>query len=182
MKRKQFLLSTLAAVPLVGFVRAQKLGSRTVKPFKVDAGKSRFNEVLTYHEVNSQHIKVSKKDTASLLSILEYTGREKVGPPLHIHFEEDEIFYIVEGEYRFVVGDEEILAKAGDTIFLPRNIPHTWIQLTEKGKQIYMLQPAGRFEEFLGKLQSLKTPPTEEELQNIHLAHGMKILGPPLTL
>ena len=81
-----------------------------------------------------------------------------------------------------MVGGEEMTAKVGDTIFLPRNVPHTWIQLTEKGKMLYVLQPAGKFEEFLLKLQSLTNQPTEEELQKIHLAHDMKILGPPLTL
>lgn len=180
MQRKKFLLTALAATPVSLF--AQLRYKSVVTPFKVDAGKSRFEETLTFRGINKQDIKVSKKDTDSLLSILEYTGNEKAGPPLHIHFHQDEIFYIAKGEYRFVVGNTEMIAKEGDTVFLPKNIPHTWIQLSEKGKQVYMLQPSGTFEEFLRELQNMTKPPTEEEIQAIHLKHGMKVLGPPLTI
>jgi quercetin 2,3-dioxygenase len=70
----------------------------------------------------------------------------------------------------------------GDTIFLPLNIPHTWIQLTDKGKLTYLVQPAGTMEEFFRKMSALTRPPTPEEAQKIHKAHGMKVVGPPLTL
>lgn len=183
MQRKQFLLSTLTSVPLLAFPQLVKAKTRNATdPFKVDAGQSRFNEVLTFHKVNNQDIKVSSKDTNDQITVLEYTGREKTGPPLHIHFHQDEIFYIAEGEYRFVIGDQVIHAKKGDTVFGPRNVKHTWIQLTDYGKQFYMLQPDATFEDFLRTLQALKKPPTPEELQKIHLDHGMKVLGPPLTI
>lgn len=182
MHRKQFLLSTICATPIILFAQTGKRTKTPGKPFKVDAGQNRFNEKLTFRGINTQDIKVSKQDTGNRLSVLEYTGYEKTGPPLHVHFNEDEVFCITEGEYRFVVGDKKIIAKSGDTVFLPRNVPHTWIQLTEKGKHTYMLQPSGTFEEFLREMQALTKPPTEEELQKIHLRHGMKVLGPPLTL
>jgi quercetin 2,3-dioxygenase len=182
MQRKQFLLTTLTATPLFVFSRLNNKEKSPATPFKVEAGKSRFDEKLTFRGINKQDIKVSKKDTSDQLSVLEYTGNEKAGPPLHIHFNQDEIFFITEGEYRFVVGNEQIIAKVGDTVFLPRNIPHTWIQLSKKGKHTYMLQPSGTFEEFLRELQALTKPPTEEQLQKIHLKHGMKVLGPPLSI
>lgn len=153
----------------------------TTNLFKADAGQSRFNEVLTFPKINDQGIKVSSKDTNGLLTVLECTGREKTGPPLHIHFHQDEIFYIVEGEYRFMIGEQLVHAKKGDTVFCPRNVKHTWIQLTDYGKQLYILQPDGTFEDFLKTCQALKKPPTPKELQKIHLDHNMKVLGPPLT-
>ena len=72
--------------------------------------------------------------------------------------------------------------KAGDTIFLPRQIPHTWIQLSDKGKLIYYLQPAGQMEEFFMTMNDLKGRPTADEMDKIHAAHGMKVVGPPLSL
>jgi quercetin 2,3-dioxygenase len=105
-----------------------------------------------------------------------------VGPSLHIHFKQDEIFTVIEGEYRFVVGKETHVLKAGQTIFLPRGIPHTWIQLTDKGRLIYFLQPAGKMEEFFVLMNSLKERPSDEEMDRIHAAHDMKVVGPPLTL
>jgi len=101
---------------------------------------------------------------------------------LHIHFNQDEIFTILEGEYRFVVGGEIKVLKAGQTIFLPRNIAHTWIQLSERGKMIYFLQPAGKMEEFFSLMNSLKERPTAEEMDRIHAQHDMKVVGPPLVL
>jgi quercetin 2,3-dioxygenase len=47
---------------------------------------------------------------------------------------------------------------------------------------MYMLQPAGKMEEFFKKMNSLKGMPTAEEVQKIHLAHDIKVMGPPLTL
>ena len=89
---------------------------------------------------------------------------------------------MVEGEYRFVVGKDTHHLKAGQTIFLPRGIPHTWIQLSDMGKLIYMLQPAGKMEEFFSYMNTLKERPSAEEMDKIHAAHGMKVVGPPLTL
>lgn len=68
----------------------------------------------------------------------------------------------------------------GNIIFLPRKIPHTWVQLSDEGKMLYMLQPSGSFEDFLRELQAFPHPPSEAELQQIHIKHGMKVLAPPL--
>jgi quercetin 2,3-dioxygenase len=181
MQRKQFLLTTLAATPLFTFSLLFAKENGTKKPFVVLGGKSRFNET-TKLGPNTNDIKVSKKDTGNQVSIFEYVGYEKSGPPLHVHFAQDEIFQITEGSYRFVVGEEQMQLSVGDTIFLPRNIPHTWIQLTDKGKLSYMVQPAGTMEEFFRKMSALKKRPTPEEAQKIHIAHGMKVVGPPLML
>jgi quercetin 2,3-dioxygenase len=89
---------------------------------------------------------------------------------------------VSEGSYRFVVGDETHTLHAGQTIFLPRNIPHTWIQLTDKGKLIYFLQPAGKMEEFFTLMNTFKERPSQEILDKIHFEHGMKLMGPPLSL
>jgi quercetin 2,3-dioxygenase len=47
---------------------------------------------------------------------------------------------------------------------------------------MYMLQPAGKMEEFFKKMNSLKGIPTQEQVQKIHMAHEMKVVGPPLSL
>jgi quercetin dioxygenase-like cupin family protein len=181
MQRKQFLFAALAVTPLISFSRHLFKENSTKEPFMISGGKGRFNET-TRLGLNANDIKVSKKDTDNSLSIFEYTGYEKSGPPLHLHFSQDEIFQVTEGSYRFVVGKEQMLLNPGDTIFLPRNIPHTWIQLTDHGKLTYMVQPAGTMEEFFRAMGALTKLPTPEEAQKIHMAHGMKVVGPPLSL
>lgn len=152
------------------------------QPFVVGAGASRFGEVVKFLGVHPNDLKISSKDTGGALSMFDYTGLGKVGPMLHIHFEQDEVFTVVSGRYRFKVGDELKELGAGDTIFLPRGIPHTWIQLTDRGRLIYFLQPAGKMEEFFSTMNKMTGPPSTEEMDRIHAAHQMKVVGPPLSL
>ncbi|WP_439505074.1 cupin domain-containing protein [Sediminibacterium sp.] len=185
MKRKEFFTKTamlLPSIAIMGNLVAQKGSSKSSKSFVVDAGKSRFGEVVKFLGVHPNDLKISSKDTNGHLSVFDYVGTAKVGPMLHVHFEQDEIFTVIEGSYRFVVGNETHVLNAGQTIFLPRNIPHTWIQLTDYGRMIYFLQPAGKMEEFFSVMNKITSKPTEDEMNKIHAAHGMKVVGPPLSL
>lgn len=185
MQRKQFLMATLLASPalaMAGIPFCNEIKKIKGEPFIVDKGKSRFGEVVKFLGVHPNDLKISSKDTGGHLSVFEYTGLGKAGPMLHIHFEQDEIFMVIEGEYRFVVGEETHVLKSGQTIFLPRGIPHTWIQLTDMGKMIYFLQPAGKMEEFFSYMNKLTERPGPEEMDRIHAEHQMKVVGPPLTL
>lgn len=184
MLRKQFLRSALLSVPAVmcGQAFASEGNASEDKPFIVDAGQSRFGDTVKFLGVHPNDLKISSKDTGGQLSVFEYTGLGKVGPMLHVHLEQDEIFMVTEGEYRFVVGNATHILKAGQTIFLPRQIPHTWIQLTDRGKMTYFLQPAGKMEEFFSLMNTLKERPSQEMLDKIHAEHGMKVVGPPLSL
>jgi quercetin dioxygenase-like cupin family protein len=185
MQRKQFLLSSLLAAPALAMadtLSAFSDGDSNPKPFVVPAGQSRFGDLVRFLGVHPNDLKISSKDTGGALSVFDYVGLAKVGPMLHIHFKQDEIFTVIEGEYRFVVGTETHVLKAGDTIFLPRGIPHTWIQLTDRGRLIYFLQPAGKMEEFFQVMNNLKGRPSQEEMDRIHAAHDMKVVGPPLSL
>ncbi len=181
MKRKQFLLSTITALPALAFGQLAVPGN-TGKFFVVRSGKSRIGEPMKYKGIHPNNVVISKKDNNNSLSVFAYTGYARIGPSLHLHFNQDEFFYIVEGNFRFVVGDETMELSEGDTIFLPRNIPHSWIQLTETGRLLYAVQPAGTLEEFFSEMNNLKKPPTEEEAKVIHSKHGMKLMGPPLQL
>ncbi len=182
MKRKQFLLTTITAIPALAFTQFATTNGKAKKPFVVRSGMSRYGEPMKYKGVHPNDVVISKKDTDNALSVFAFTGYAKIGPSLHMHFHQDEFFYVVEGNYRFVAGEETMELKEGDTIFLPRNIPHTWIQLTEQGKLLYGVQPAGTLEEFFKEMNELKKPPTEKESQESHLRHGMKLIGPPLKL
>jgi quercetin dioxygenase-like cupin family protein len=182
MKRKDFLLTTLAATPLLAFSRIDAGDQGAKQPFTVKAGKGRFDETILFKGIHPNDTKISGKDTGGQLAVFEYTGTEKTGPSLHLHYQQDEVFYVVEGDYRFVVGEETHTLKAGDTIFLPRNIPHSWIQLSEKGKLIYLVQPAGKLEDFFRFMNTLTKRLPEKEMEQVHKKHGMKVVGPPLSL
>lgn len=185
MNRKQFLLAGLTVSSMLAFGKPQgrkKSKKSNSKPFVIDANKSRFGDVVMFKGVNRNDLKISSKDTGGQLSVFEYRGVEKTGPSLHVHLYQDEIFAVTEGKFRFVVGDETHELSEGQTIFLPRAIAHTWIQLSDTGRLIYFLQPAGKMEEFFMVMNAMKTRPSDEEMDRIHSEHGMKTVGPPLTL
>ncbi|NBB30043.1 cupin domain-containing protein [Cellulophaga sp. BC115SP] len=178
MQRRNFLSTAAVFGTTLTQVSAEtKLAP--IAPFVIRSGESRFQE-STQVGLSPNNIKVSSKDTSGQLTVFEYIGREKGGPPLHIHPNQDEIFFIVEGEYLFQVGKEQYRLKAGDTIFLPRNIPHAFAQTSSAGKLFFMFQPSGKMEDFFRALGALKTQPTPEEGARIFAAHDMQVVGPPL--
>jgi quercetin dioxygenase-like cupin family protein len=151
--------------------------------FKVGAGETRFGKHLKMKGVtlNVLDLKVSSQDTDGELAVFEQNGfTPKGGPPLHIHFNQDEIFHILAGEYKFQVGDTEHTMKQGDTIFLPRNIPHAFVQLSKNAKVMVAYQPAGKMEDFFKVTDAWTSPPTKEEIEKVFEDHEMKVVGPPL--
>ena len=101
---------------------------------------------------------------------------------LNIHPLQDEVFYVIEGEYYFKVGTDKHRLGVGDSIFLPRNVPHAWTQVSEKGKMTIIFQPAGKMEEFFVTMAGLKNEPTAEENSKIFTENEMQIVGPPLKI
>lgn len=181
MKRRKFIATT--AISTLAMAFGQNLSakeSRTNKGFVVKASESRFGEKTLLFGNSPNDIKVSQKDTNGKLSIFEYIGNIKGGPALHIHPYQDEVFFIVQGEYLFQVGEEKHNLKAGDTIFLPRGVPHAFAQLTETGKMFFLFQPSGKMEDFFRLIGDPTFKPTPEEGAKISLEYGMKIVGPPL--
>ncbi|TCD28781.1 cupin domain-containing protein [Pedobacter psychrodurus] len=182
MERKEFLLGSLS---IAAFLTLNKTGyaeNGDKEPFIVKSGKGRFGESFLYKGKNPNDIKISGKDTNGQLAVFEYIGYEKTGPSLHIHFDQDEIFYVAEGNYKFSVDGKLMELASGDTIFLPRNIPHTWIQRTDFGKLIYFVQPAGKAEEFFRTMNNFGHKPSKAEVDKIHADCGMKVIGPGLTI
>ncbi len=181
MKRRRLFLSALAAIPLVSFTKLKSIvDTRTDKPFKVNSGEARFGTHYKMKGVtlNTLDIKISGKDTNNDLAVFEQTGQSpNGGPPLHIHTDQDEWFFITEGEYLFQCGSDKFHMKAGDTIFLPRNVPHAFVQLTEKAKTIVSYMPGGKMEEFFAVTDKWTSPPSKEEIAKVFSDHGMKIVG-----
>ena len=125
-------------------------------------------------------VNVPAAATNDALCVMTWHGHAPGGPPLHLHPEQDEVFIVDEGEYRFQCGEELFLLKAGDSIFLPRGLPHTFRQLSATGKLRFLYTPAGRMEAFFAALSRLDGPPAPEVAQTLFASHGMQVVGPPL--
>ncbi len=111
-------------------------------------------------------IKVTGADTRGQMAIIEVTEPPGAEAPLHVHHNEDEAFWVLDGEVTFEVGGETIAASAGDYAFGPRGVPHRYRVGTSGCRMLFILTPAG-FEDLV-RLISVPAaeralPPTPQE-------------------
>ena len=187
MNRQSFLQRCLAfgsllAAPLA-FFGQQSNKKRINKGVKVEAGKDRLDQPLSLLEGDQFFCKVSTKDTDGDLYIFESTRDKKGGPSFHYHYDQDEWWYIIEGEFLFKVGDEMFTAKAGDSVFGPRKIPHAFAKTNEgPARMLLGFQPAGKMQEYFKKVsEGITKNMTEEQRQALRKEHGFESVGPALT-
>ena len=185
MKRSAFLASVavvpFAAVPLTG-KSAPKGKKRVAKGFKVEKGKDRFDASITLLEGDTFTTKISSRDTDGDSFLFESTRLVHGGPPLHYHPDQDEWFYILEGEFIFKVGEENFTAKAGDSLFAPRTVPHAFAKTNEGiAKMMILFQPAGMMEmHFKAVSEGLYKGMNDEQKRKVQKEHGTIVVGPAL--
>jgi mannose-6-phosphate isomerase-like protein (cupin superfamily) len=187
MNRNSFLKFSLAigsavSAPL-SLLAKPFAGKRINKGIKVDAGKDRFGEEISLFEGDKFYCKVSTSDSDGDLYIFESTRDKKGGPPFHYHYDQDEWWYIIEGDFLFKVGDETFTARAGDSVFGPRMVPHAFAKMNDgNARMLIGFQPAGKMEEFFKKVSKAATKNmTEDERVNFRKDHGFVTVGPALT-
>ncbi len=145
----------------------------------VAAGQDRFGE---HHGVGISVItfKVTPRDIMGTL-VIENTFTTPGGPPRHLHYEQDEWFYALEGEFLIEVGTDRFRLTPGDSILAPRRVPHAWAYTgNQVGRILISFLPAGDMEAFFREVNKTNAmPPQTPELWH---AHGMELLGPPLNV
>ncbi|MFN8393012.1 MAG: cupin domain-containing protein [Bdellovibrionota bacterium] len=143
------------------------------------AGNDRFGENgLLIWGLLPLAIKLSGKDTGGELMAFEHRGLNGGGPPKHVHFEQDEWFYVIAGEFSFEVGDELLRLKTGDTLFAPRMVPHAWSHVGGgSGTLLTTVSPVKGFEEFILGTTKIAHVPEKEELEEIFERYGMRIVS-----
>jgi quercetin dioxygenase-like cupin family protein len=92
-------------------------------------------------------VKATGKETDGRYTLVEVLDPEGEGP-LHVHHNEDEGFWVLEGELTFEVGEETIKAQPGSFVFGPKDVPHRYTVDSGPARLLYILSPAG-FEEFI---------------------------------
>ena len=86
--------------------------------------------------------------TNGFYGLIETANDPSTGVRMHVHEREDETWFILEGEYMFQVGSQTISAHAGDYVFGPRNVPHSYANRSASvARALIMVTPAG-FEGF----------------------------------
>ncbi|MDW8569966.1 cupin domain-containing protein [Staphylococcus shinii] len=134
---------------------------------------------------------VSGEQTNGEYSLTHIIEPPKAGPPLHIHNDDDESFYILKGDVCFYIGDEIINASAGDYVFAPKGIPHRFLAGSEEAELIVRSTPAN-FDALVkefgipvlrdAKLSQVKEFSSEYIKNLVHASKAFNITYPDLKL
>ena len=144
---------------------------------------------VTWFQPNRMTIKATAETTGGAYGLVESWIPAGSSPPLHVHHNEDEAFYVLEGTVRFRSAGQDIVAGPGSFVFLPRDVPHTFVvEGGEDARMLTLLSPGGGERFFLeggrtpdGPGLPPPGPPDVARLQEVASRFGNEILGPPLT-
>jgi quercetin dioxygenase-like cupin family protein len=133
-------------------------------------------------------IKISAEDTAGRYCVIDTEVPPGVGSPWHVHRDEDEWFFVHEGECEVYIGDAHLTLTAGGFAFGPKGVPHTFFGGPNGGKMLIWAE-GGKFEGLLREIaepapEHVVPPPPEgppdmELLLPIAEKWAYDILGPP---
>ena len=134
------------------------------------------------------HFLVTGEESGGAFAMMEFLVPPQHGPPPHVHHREDEVFYVLEGEFTFTVAGRTIHATAGQTLYGRRDVPHTFKNTGDKaGRMIVVVAPAG-LEKFFAEIgtplaspQAAPVEPTPADIQRLLAAaprYGLEILAP----
>ncbi len=125
--------------------------------------------------------RIDFKLTSPDFLILENTFHQPGGPARHLHHEQDEWFYAVEGQFVIEIGVERLTLNPGDSVLAPRKVPHVWAHVgPERGRILIAFMPAGKMEAFFREVTKANAMPPQDPV--LWRNHGMELLGPPLKL
>ncbi len=180
--RRSFMLglSALAAHPLLAPTFAPTaMASSPPKPFVIRQAEARFGQL--YHVLGMElSLKIAGQDTNQQLTMFYGKYHKHDGPPLHVHHGQDEQFFLLDGEFLLQVGEQRYTLKGGDTIFLPREVPHAFLVVSETGSMLFQTNPSGQTEALFKRLSELPPAATLETINQVHQDHGVSIVGPRL--
>jgi len=100
------------------------------------------------------------------------------GPGLHIHEKENELYYVLDGEFEFVCGDDRVCGGPGTFVFAPRGLPHRFKNIgSAPGRMLVSFTPGG-IEGFFTEL-SAQTALNPQILGEIAGRYGITLVAPP---
>jgi mannose-6-phosphate isomerase-like protein (cupin superfamily) len=131
-------------------------------------------------------VKASGEETHGSIGFLEATTPSGFGPPRHIHHDCDELFYVLGGQFLFLVGERLAKASPGTIVFVPRGTVHAPKSVgAEPGKVLIAFIPGGQERAFdeLARLAAARKDDrdlTSDQLQALAREFHSEFVGPPL--
>ncbi len=129
-------------------------------------------------------VKASGEETGGAIGFLEATSPAGFSAPRHIHHSCDELFYVLAGEFQFLLGERVVSASPGTFVYIPRGTVHApKVVGTEVGKVLVAFIPGGQeraFEEFAQLASAQGGGSDRDAAQAIARKYDSEFVGPPL--
>ena len=124
-------------------------------------------------------VTVPGRATGGAFSLFEEITPPRMGPPLHIHHDEEEFFRVLAGRYRFHVDGHELDAGPGDTLVVPRGRPHTFLNVGDAPGQLAMGFAPGGAEGFFPRVaaEGLAVPGDLPRIGALGAEYGLEFVG-----
>lgn len=190
LKRRSFLQLAAAAIPSSLFAKTLQPQPSTQAPpspapvtVPIHSGEDRYDFKRIIPN-GTTTFKVSSKDCSGDFFAMEHHHTTRGGPPRHLHHNEDEWFYVIEGDYLVEVGTKLHRLKAGDSVLGPRGVSHAFAFVGEgTGRFLITYAPAGKMEEFFDTRDRAPGGRTTyvNDAEKMR-AYGMELLGSPLSI
>ena len=151
-----------------------------MKPVHTDYSNA---ETFIFEGAITLKILLSGDATEGTLAVFEDIVEPGVGPGRHIHHEQDETFFFLEGEFDVEVAGQLYHMKPGDTAFIPRGTIHAFKNVgNTRGRLRYIFSPALTIEEMFRAFYASMTDGniSMEQMSAIAKSHGQEFVGPPL--
>ncbi len=127
--------------------------------------------------------KVTGEDTGGAFDYFIVEVAPKGGPPLHVHHKQEETIHVLKGRFKIRIGDSIYYCQEGGFAYLPSNVPHAFLNLTDAPAEIIVVYTPGgghKFYEELGPL-TRNGSPDHKAVAQVFTKYGMTLLGPPLS-
>lgn len=144
-------------------------------PFVLRPGEGRSIDLGNF----AMSLKADGLTTDGAFSLLEATEPADFGPPIHVHENAAEAFYVLEGSYRIFIEDEETACPAGSFIFIPAGVRHGFRVGDRPSRKLNLYSPAamvGYFDELAEAIRTGTADPVR--LEQIAMRSGMVVVGP----
>lgn len=127
-------------------------------------------------------IKARTETTGGSFALLEIEIGPKQGPPRHLHLREDEMWFILDGSFRFLADGKLLNAPKGAFVFVPRGTAHCFQNLENRPSRLLVMFTPSGMERFFEEHASLPPGPVDpEQYRAIAERQWMQVAGPTLA-
>ena len=152
--------------------------STVIRPFAVQP-----NEGTKLQTPTAGHVivKADASQTSGSMTVLEFLIPPNDGPAVHSHVREDEVWYVIEGDFRFKAGDAILRASTGGMAFGPRGTPHCFQNIGDAAGRLLVITTPSGLERFFEQFADLLPGPVDpERFAAVGRANWVEFVGPPV--